>query len=54
MDTTTNTKTAVWPCLAFDDARAMIRTLGQRAVDMLPSERAETLRLLPELTTLID
>ena len=37
-----------------DDARAMIRTLGQRAVDMLPSERAETLRLLPELTTLID
>ena len=37
-----------------DDARAMTRTLGQRAVDMLPSERAETLRLLPELTTLID
>ena len=37
-----------------DDARALIRTLGQRAVDMLPSERAETLRLLPELNTLID
>ncbi|MFE3543650.1 VOC family protein [Nocardia sp. NPDC059177] len=27
MDTTTNTQTAVWPCLAFDDARAMIEFL---------------------------
>ncbi|WP_336085732.1 VOC family protein [Nocardia sp. SSK8] len=27
MDTTTNTQTGVWPCLAFDDARAMIEFL---------------------------
>ena len=37
-----------------DDAMAMVRTLGQRAVDMLPSERAATLRLIPELAELVD
>ena len=37
-----------------DDAMAMVRTLGQRAVDMLPGERTATLRLIPELAELID
>lgn len=27
MDTSTNTTTTIWPCLAFDDARAMIEFL---------------------------
>ncbi|WP_410870541.1 VOC family protein [Nocardia sp. A7] len=27
MDTTTNTQAGIWPCLAFDDARAMIEFL---------------------------
>ncbi|GEM30068.1 glyoxalase [Nocardia neocaledoniensis NBRC 108232] len=27
MATSTNTQTAIWPCLAFDDARAMIEFL---------------------------
>jgi hypothetical protein len=52
------TLNAIIFCLTFgegsDDARAMIRTLGQRAADMMPTERDALLRLLPELTDMID
>ena len=36
-----------------EDARALIKTLGQRAMSMMPSERAATLALLPELEPML-
>lgn len=45
-------------CLTFggdsESARAMAKALTQKAVEMMPTERDETLRLLPELAESID
>lgn len=45
-------------CLTFggdsESARAMAKALTQKAVEMMPTERDETLRLLPEMAESID